>query len=466
MSPSLKRRMYVQILIITAAIILANRNVAQLLLLGQLQASSWQEMSVALQECEHAAGQVETLQQCVQAPSSASVTMLLISDYLICPSRQSGGIGSPSCQALAARQGDWKISHPADGDARVDRMEVEAGDETWRGVRLASRPDGVQVWLSDASIKALRKKVWDLRDRNLAYTLPVILIMLGLLTLSLVYLILRPIRTFEKSISSMTSSNLGQRSNLVSPYREFDRMVEAFENLRARLDESFVKARRFAGDASHELRTPLTILRGNVEQMIIDLPVGSEHQVRMRMISDEVERLIDITEKLLLLSRADGNSMVKDEVLFPISDFLHELALDSQGFHPEIEMRCTIQPGLIWRCDQRLIQQLIYNLYSNAMKYNVQNGWIRMDLSSRGHELVLEFENPSESIPEQLSELAFERFYRGNAAHSRKIDGLGLGLSLCREIARLHEASLTLSVTTNSTVLVQLVMPTHSHEKA
>jgi len=132
---------------------------------------------------------------------------------------------------------------------------------------------------------------------------------------------------------------------------------------------------------------------------------------------------------------------------------------DPQAFHPELETRSQVEHDKVWVCDQRLIQQLIYNLYSNALKYNVADGWIRIGLHQQSDQLVLEFENPCDDIPADLPQLAFDRFYRGNAAHSRKIDGLGLGLSLCQEIARLHDASLTLSATPAGTVLVKLVMP-------
>ena len=313
--------------------------------------------------------------------------------------------------------------------------------------------------MAGRAVANLRQRMWELRDRNLAYVLPFILTMLGFLTLWVAHLIMRPIRLLESTLSSVTSTNLGDSSNLEAPYVEFERIVSAFQDLRVRLRDSFAKARRFAADASHELRTPLTILRGNVEQLINQLPVGADSQVQMRMIGDEVERLIDITEKLLLLSRADGNSMVKEDSDFAISEFLEELVSDAHTFHPELVTRGEIEPHKVWSCDQRLIQQLIYNLYSNAVKYNVPQGWIHIRLQPEHDQWVLSFENPCEDIPVDLPKLAFDRFYRGNAAHSRKIDGLGLGLSLCQEIARLHGVQLTLSSPNGSTVLLRLVIP-------
>ena len=461
MKPSLKRKLYWHVFLVAALIILSNRFATQTLLLGQLKETGLQEMGAALLKCEPVLGDPNQFRLCAQGLDPSRVTSVLTHGYQVCAGAPVASTESDSvCQKLLDIRAQWQL-HERDQVEQVDVLHAIVQGEAWWGVRRTQQLNGPLVWLAESSITRLRSDLWSIRDRNLGYALPVILAMLGVLTLSIVYLVMRPIRLLESTLASLTSSNLSQTSNLQAPYAEFERIVQVFEDLRSRLSDSFLKARRFAADASHELRTPLTILRGNVEQLIHDLPLGSEHQVRMRMVSEEVERLVDITEKLLLLSRADGNSMVKDESEFLISEFLDELVSDAHLFHPELQMRSQIQPDVSCICDQRLIQQLIYNLYSNAVKYNVAEGWIRLDLQATPEQLVLDIENPSEDIPPQLSQLAFDRFYRGNAAHSRKVDGLGLGLSLCQEIARLHDAQLTLTTTENSTVLLRLVMPVH-----
>jgi signal transduction histidine kinase len=456
MRPSLKRKLYLHIILLTGTIILFNRFAAQWFLFDQLVEQTQQDLGKAMVQCESFLDQPIEFRHCAFEHNRDRLTSVVAHRYLVCPA----GTQDDTCLRLQGLQSPlaWRAASPQ-GGAHLIRLDT--ADGFWLGGRLNAdaKSDGALVWVPESAVVWMRERLWELRDRNLIYVLPFILAMLGFLALWMAILILRPIRLLESSMSSLTSSNLGQSINLQAPYVEFERIVSTFEDLRVRLRDSFAKARRFAADASHELRTPLTILRGNVEQLINQLPVGSDTQVRMRMIGDEVERLIDITEKLLLLSRADGNSMVKDDSEFAISDFLHELAADAQAFHPELETRSQVEPDKVWVCDQRLIQQLIYNLYSNALKYNVADGWIRIGLHQQSDQLVLEFENPCDDIPADLPQLAFDRFYRGNAAHSRKIDGLGLGLSLCQEIARLHDASLTLSATPAGTVLVKLVIP-------
>jgi signal transduction histidine kinase len=270
---------------------------------------------------------------------------------------------------------------------------------------------------------------------------------------------MRPIGELEVSLSSLDASNLDRSSNIEVPYREFEKLVTVYRSMQIRLSESFVKARRFASDASHELRTPLTILRGQVEQLIHDVPVGSSQQIRIRSMSDEVERLIDITEKLLMLSRADANSLVQRLSRVSLSDLLLQLINDAYTFQTSLKITCEIAPDVYWQCDKTLVLQLIQNLYVNAVNYNQPNGWIHLTLQQSNDMFELAVENPFVDIPADLLEHAFDRFYRGDASHARHVDGLGLGLSICSEIAKLHEATLSLSITEQKTVVVRLIGP-------
>jgi signal transduction histidine kinase len=281
-----------------------------------------------------------------------------------------------------------------------------------------------------------------------------------ILTWVAVKIIMRPILRIEESISTLNANNLGQNIQLQAPYREFESLVNVYKELLQRLNESFTHARRFASDASHELRTPLTILRGNTEQLIANLPLGSEFQVRVRGISDEVDRLIDITEKLLLLSRADANSLGHTFVDVDLSQLLTQFIKpeeDEEQWH--LSLKHQVEPGLIWHCDKTLAIQLIHNLLENARKYNIPRGWIRVTLRRDQGQFQLTVENPSLHIPSDLANHAFDRFYRGDASHTRQIDGLGLGLSICSEIARIHQGVLSLNITANKTVLLTLTAP-------
>jgi signal transduction histidine kinase len=182
---------------------------------------------------------------------------------------------------------------------------------------------------------------------------------------------MRPIKQIDQSIKTLDLKTFDIKTALVAPYKEFLNIVDSFEKLRLKLIQSFDKARRFASDASHELRTPLTILRGNAEVIIKDLPVGSDEQIRMQMVINEIDRLVTITQKLLWLSRADANKLQPVYQEVNLSDVMGQWVLDAQTFNPKLKLTSNIQPKVIWKCDADLIHQLIGNLYDNAVKYNV-----------------------------------------------------------------------------------------------
>jgi signal transduction histidine kinase len=338
----------------------------------------------------------------------------------------------------------------------TDVSQKSINQEPWLIFRLHNNPEGPKVLVRQASIDTMVKNLWALRDQMLIYVFPTILLMGLLVALFLTYAALRPVSAIEKSLTQLSSKNLDTPLNLNSEFKEFESFVAVFEQLRNRLAQSFTQARRFAADASHELRTPLTILRGHSERLIADLPVGSDLQVRMRSIGEEIERLIAITEKLLLLSQVDANSIQLDRQKLSLSQLVEDIFTDAEMFHPSIVIHQEIQADVNFLGDASLISQLIHNLYSNAVKYNTAQGWIKLSLSTQGDRFTLKIENPCDNIPADFQAKAFDRFYRGDTARGRTVDGTGLGLSICKEIANIHQVSLQALVTDANTVLMTL----------
>ena len=457
MKRSFRARLFVHVILITAAVIWANRVVAQYFLTDQMQGRIHQEMGVALTTCSDHFENPDAFVNCFKAIEKGSLFSNVSDFYVLCHRGEKSAQvrGHESCEALLADQSFWQADRVT-SSAGIDFANGKLGDQSWYAVRFKNRERGQEVWLDGAQIDVLMKRVWALRDRNTIYVLPPLIVMLLALTWYLVYVMMRPIQSIESNLARLTANNLDQSIILQSPNREFEKFVQVFDALRIRLNDSFTKARRFASDASHELRTPLTILRGNVEQLIHDLPTGSDAQIRMRNMGDEVERLIEITEKLLLLSRADANSLLQELTDVSLSQLLTQLVKDARSFQSGLKITSAISPDVIWCCDKTLVNQLIHNLYANAVNYNLPQGWVHFSLSQSEGRFELTVENPAGNIPADLCDRAFDRFYRGDASHARQVDGLGLGLSICAEIAKLHQAHLSLQVTDRHTVIATL----------
>jgi signal transduction histidine kinase len=315
------------------------------------------------------------------------------------------------------------------------------------------------VLLNEKWIDDFVAQLWKIRDQNMSKSIPTVLASIFLLAVYMSYIVVRPLKLIENKMAQLNSQSLFREESLKSPYREFDQLIDVYHDLRKRLAESFNKARRFSSDVSHELRTPLSILRGNAERMISDLPVGSPMQVQARLMGDEIERLIVITEKLLLLSRADANSLQLEMGQLNLSQAVRDLFEDARSIHPNLKIKHHIQDDVIWMCDVQLIHQLIQNLYTNAVKYNKPNGWISLALNSSEGQLKLMIENPTQEVSQDLVARGFERFYRGDASRTRGVDGFGLGLSICQEIAHVHRGTLELLVTPEQNVRLTLTAP-------
>lgn len=127
-----------------------------------------------------------------------------------------------------------------------------------------------------------------------------------------------------------------------------------------------------------------------------------------------------------------------------VSVMLSEMVEDIELLPPELEVQTEIADELRVWSDRDLLTQVLQNLFSNAIKYNLPNGLIRIHAHQQAGTLVVTKSNASKDIPDRDRDLIFNRFHRGDPARTRKVEGTGLGLSLAREIARVHGGDLTL----------------------
>lgn len=459
MKRSFKLLLFINIIVSTTVIILSNRFISQYLVNQQIDRRVYSDMQKALSNCAASIEDKERFLNCFKQTNAVNVASNISAKYILCNASIATDPppSNPLCAALQKPEELKGLSIVKDdGLTQISRFTIDG-----TGWHAASLKNDVSphILLKDDEVVQFFHWIWQLRDDNLIFVLPIIMSMLVLLTWHMVRVTMTAIQSLQASLIHLSSSNLDKPAVITTQFKEFDPFVTVYEDLCARLSTSFTKARRFSADASHELRTPLAILRGNAEQFIAELPVGSDHQIRMRKMADEIERLIDISEKLLLLSKADADLLHRKMVDFNVSKFLNRLTQDSLTYQKNMAIKKTIAPDIVWQCDQGLIQQLIHNLYSNAVKYNIANGWIDFKLTQKLNWLELTIENPTPHIPHDLCDKAFDRFYRGDMSRNRNIDGMGLGLSICLEVAKLHHGTLTLETTPSHTVRVRLSAP-------
>jgi two-component system, OmpR family, sensor histidine kinase VanS len=233
----------------------------------------------------------------------------------------------------------------------------------------------------------------------------------------------------------------------------------------ARLEAHIAEQRRFAANASHELRTPLTITR-----TLLDVARNDPNHDPDRQTGDLVERLhvintraIDLTEALLLLSRADQRSFARGDVdlsllaeeatetLLPLAE-KRGLTIETSG-----DMAPTIG-------SHALLLQMTTNLVHNAIVHNLpEHGAVWVTTSVQPKTVVLTVENTGETLAPQLVSTLVEPFQRGTERIRTDHAGVGLGLAIVRSITQAHDGTLTLTPRPAGGLRVTVQLPASPH---
>ena len=257
---------------------------------------------------------------------------------------------------------------------------------------------------------------------------------------------LRPMGMIARTAERVTARGLDQRIPVSNEDPEIARVILMLNRMMDRLENSFQQASRFSADASHELKTPLAIMQGELENALQEASPGSREQQIFSGLLEETQRLKTITRGLLLLARADSGQLKPAEETLDLTCMLEGIIEDMRVLAAEarLEFEVKLAPQIHVQADPVLLRTALLNLLVNAVKYNEPGGNILVDLESRDNHVVLTIGNSGPGIPENEQTRIFTRFHRVDVARQRQVDGVGLGLSLAREIVRAHGGELIL----------------------
>lgn len=319
---------------------------------------------------------------------------------------------------------------------------VKTAGSTWRLGVLGNNETTLVVGINYDEV---RGELVHVRDAFLLI-LPAALFLVGLGGWLVAGRALRPLKTIAETAENVTASGLDQRIPLSDEDPEIARVIRILNRMMDRLEASFRQATRFSADASHELKTPLAIMQGELENALQSAEPGSREQLIFSNLIEETQRLKTITRSLLLLAQADAGQLQLSLERLNLSEALNEiledvriLAADSQ-LHFEVQ----VQPSLLVEADRTLLHTVLFNLLNNAVKYSEPDGRITVRLESTDNRATVAVGNTGPGIPAAEQSRVFERFHRIGVSGNRRVEGLGLGLSLSREIARAHHSELVL----------------------
>ncbi|HPI18872.1 MAG TPA: ATP-binding protein [Candidatus Kapabacteria bacterium] len=278
----------------------------------------------------------------------------------------------------------------------------------------------------------------------LIYAFPIILIISTIGGLILSKLSLRAIDEIAVNAEEITASNLSRRLPEPLTNDEVGHLTNTLNKMIERLEGSFNQIRQFTSDASHELKTPLTILRGEIEIALQSQKKPEQYQIILASALEEAERLSNVVETLLELSRADAGQVKMAFQEQNISKLIADISEDAEilAEQKSIWVEKKIPATVIANFDSARMHQAILNIVDNAIKYTNEHGKISIELTEDEKYAILKVSDTGIGIPKNQLPYIFDRFYRVDKARSHETRGAGLGLSIVKWIIDVHKGKI------------------------
>ena len=200
--------------------------------------------------------------------------------------------------------------------------------------------------------------------------------------------------------------------------------------------------KKIVANVSHDFRSPLTSIKGYVEAMTDGTIPPELHQKYLKIILFETERLTDLTTDLLTLNEFDTKELLLDKAEFDIQEVIKNTAASVEGVctpkHITIEL--LLLPGTVTVfADRRKIQQVLYNLIDNAIKFSENDSSITVEVVEKNEKVFVSVKDHGIGIPRKELNKIWERFYKSDLSRGKDKKGTGLGLSIVKEVIQAHD---------------------------
>ena len=297
--------------------------------------------------------------------------------------------------------------------------------------------------------RAMEKLKEEIRDLVLAILFGLFLSTLALIAISrfVAGRILRPIGDMKELAQDISEKNLDQRIPTGKGRDEFSELAKTINRMLDRLQYSFARQRDFLFDTSHELKTPLTTIRLAVDEINArhreELPpLAVENLIRLNQQVWRMERLV---KDLLNLSSLETLTRIEPGPL-QITHMLRSLAEEYQFLADthHISIRIDLPEDLVIQGDREKLNRAFSNILDNALKYNVDGGWIEVTGQQSTGELVVIVANSGPGLAGDDIPRVFDQFFRGEKSRSGTHGGSGLGLAIVKRIVALHHGRVTM----------------------
>lgn len=252
---------------------------------------------------------------------------------------------------------------------------------------------------------------------------------------------------FDKITAAISSVEAGFNNDIikVEGYSEMDSIMDAFNSLLSRMKTLDDSRSEFVSNVSHELKTPMTSMKVLADSLLSMENAPLEmYQEFMADIAEEVDRENKVINDLLSLVKLDKKDASLNIETVNINEMIERILkmLKPLADEKNIELIFESLRNVDAMVDEVKLSLAFMNLVENAIKYNKENGWVRVTIDADHQFFVLEVADCGIGIPEDSLETIFERFYRVDKSHSGEISGTGLGLAITRSAIILHRGAI------------------------
>jgi two-component system OmpR family sensor kinase len=353
-----------------------------------------------------------------------------------------GGTALPVSPATLARL--------RDGDVVIETFPDLAAGEPVRIVTLPIEVDGRLRYALQVGT-SLRPAADFIRLARVLFAAAAFAILAGVM-LTGAWLSRRALLPVDRIVAMarrIGDTTLSQRLPHPGTRDELGRLVTTLNEMLGRLEKNVEAQRRFTADASHELRSPLSRLRTELDIALRRARSAVEYEVVLRSCLEEVERLSELTEELLVLTRLDAGERDRPrepvEVMPAVEEALERLA-------PEMAARQLTTAASGDRAaavvvPRALLRLVVGNLLGNAVKFSRFGGEVGVRVERDGDHVALAVTDSGDGIPAEDMPRVFERFYRGPASGSPDVPGFGLGLALCHAVVDAYGGTIAVAST-------------------
>ena len=272
----------------------------------------------------------------------------------------------------------------------------------------------------------------------------VVYILSFLIFIGIHFFIYRPLCKITDAATQYASGNL----DVVIPVNSQDEigyLSASLNYMAAQLKDMEEYQKTFVANVSHDFRSPLTSIKGYVEAMA-DGTIPVEFQEKyLKIILSETERLTDLTKDLLTLNEFDTKHLLLNKVPFDIHEMIRNTAASFEGTckTKKISIELVFDTKvLIVYADERKIQQVLYNLLDNAIKFSDLDSTITIETTDRGEKVFVSVKDNGIGIPRKSLNKIWERFYKTDLSRGKDKKGTGLGLSIVKEIIQAHDENI------------------------